>query len=119
MANIEVFNVNVDLMAIGFDDDGANEMALGLDEISRPMVGSISTPNTPTPSKSITTRNTSNPKVKTTWELLKVQLSLNQKALIPHSKTSLPWHFFVVNDGSKTNPTVFQTMCCIICNYVS
>jgi hypothetical protein len=33
--------------------------------------------------------------------------------------TSLPWHFFVVNDGSKLNPTFFQTMCCTICHYVS
>jgi hypothetical protein len=61
MACIEVLNVNVDLMATGFDDDGANEMALGLDEVSRPVVSSISTPNTPTPSRSIITPNTTNP----------------------------------------------------------
>jgi len=60
MACIEVLNVNVDLMATNFDDDGANEMALGLDEVSRLVVSSISTPNTPTPSRSIITSNTAN-----------------------------------------------------------
>jgi hypothetical protein len=51
LANIEVLNVNVDLMATSYDDDSVNEMALGSNEVSRPMVGSISTPSTPTPSK--------------------------------------------------------------------
>jgi hypothetical protein len=44
------------------------------------VVASISTPSTPTPSESIATQSTSNPEAKTAWELLKVQLSLNQKA---------------------------------------
>ncbi len=69
MIDIEVLNVNVDLMAVSFDDDGANEMALGLDEVLGLVVGSISTPNAPTPFESITTPSTSNPKVKVTWEL--------------------------------------------------
>jgi hypothetical protein len=43
-------------MVAGFDDDGVNEMALDSNEVSRLMVGSISTPSTPTPSKSITTQ---------------------------------------------------------------
>jgi hypothetical protein len=90
MASIKVLNVNVDLMAVGFDDDGINEMALGSNEVSKLMVGSISTPSTPTPCKSIATPSTSNPKIETTWELLKVQLGLNQKAWILHSKTSSP-----------------------------
>jgi hypothetical protein len=46
-------------------------------------------------------------------------IEMNQKAWIPHSKTSLPWHFFVVNDSSKLNPTFFQTMHCTICHFVS
>jgi len=37
MVDIEVLNVNVDLMATGFDDGGANEMALGSNEVSRPI----------------------------------------------------------------------------------
>jgi hypothetical protein len=119
MANIEVLNVNVDIIAVGFDDDGANEMTLGSNEVSRPVVGSISTPNAPTPSESITTLNTSNPKVKAAWELLKIQLSFNQKAWIPHSRTSLPWHFSMVNDDNKPNPTLSQTMCYIICHTIS
>jgi len=83
MASIKVLNVNVDLMAVGFDDDGINEMALGSYEVSKLVVGSISTPSTTTPS-------TSNPEIETTWELLKVQLGPNQKAWIFHSKTSSP-----------------------------
>jgi hypothetical protein len=108
MASIEVLNVNGDLMATSFDDDGANEMALGSDEVSRPMVSSISTPTAPTPSKSIITLNIANLKAKVAWGLLKVQLSLNQKAWILHSRTSFTWHFFVVKDGSKPNPTTLS-----------
>jgi hypothetical protein len=77
-------------MAISFYDDGGNEMALGSDEVSGLVVGSIFTPSPPTPFESITTPSTSNPKAKVAWELLKFQLSLNQKAWIPPSKTSLP-----------------------------
>jgi hypothetical protein len=58
VVDIEVLNVNVDLMVAGFDDEGANEMALGSNEVSRLMVGSISTPSTPTPFESIVTPNT-------------------------------------------------------------
>jgi hypothetical protein len=77
MVDIEVLNVNVDLMVVGYDDNGANEMALGSDEVSRPVAGSISTPNAPTPFESIATPSTSNLEVEATWELLKPQLSLN------------------------------------------
>jgi len=118
VVDIEVLNVNVDLMVVGFDDDGVNEMALGSNEVSGLVVGSISTPSTPTPSKSIATPSTSNLEIEVAWELLKVQLSLNKKTWIPHSRTYLPRHFFVVNDGSKPNPTFSQTMCCIICHSV-
>ncbi len=83
MVDIEVLNVNVDLIAADFDDDGANEMTLGSNEVSRLVVGSTFTPSTPTPSKSIATPNTSNLEIKATWELLKAQLSLNQKVGIP------------------------------------
>ncbi len=71
MVDIEVLNVNVDLMVHGFDDDGANEMALGLDEVLGLVVGSISTPSTPTPFESIVTPSTSNLEAKVAWELLK------------------------------------------------
>jgi hypothetical protein len=69
MIDIEVLNVNGDLMAASFDDGGANEMALGLDEVLGLVVGSIFTPNAPTPFENITTPSTSNPKVKVAWEL--------------------------------------------------
>jgi hypothetical protein len=71
MIDIEVLNVNVDLIVADFDDDGANEMTLGSNEVSGLVVGSISTPNAPTPPKSIATPNTSNLEIKVTWELLK------------------------------------------------
>jgi len=67
----------VDLMAVGFDDNGANEMALGSNEVSRLVVGSISTPSAPTPFESIATPSTSNLEVEAAWESLKAQLSLN------------------------------------------
>ncbi len=70
-------NVNVDLMVVGFDDNGANEMALGSNEVSGLVVGSISTPSAPTPFESIATPSTSNLEVEAAWELLKAQLSLN------------------------------------------
>jgi hypothetical protein len=59
MVNIEVMNV-MDLMATGFDNDGVNEMALGSNEVSRLVAGSIFRPSTLTPSKSIATPSTSN-----------------------------------------------------------
>jgi hypothetical protein len=65
---LEVLNVSVDLLVVGFDDDGTNEMA---NEVLGLVVGSISTPSTPTPFENITSPSTSNPKAKTTWELLK------------------------------------------------
>jgi hypothetical protein len=46
-------------------------MTLGSNEVSGLVVGSISTPNAPTPPKSIATPNTSNLEIKVTWELLK------------------------------------------------
>jgi len=71
MANSQILNVNVDPMATGFDDDGANAMALGSNEISRPVVGLISTPSAPTPSEGIATPSTSNLEAKVALELLK------------------------------------------------
>jgi hypothetical protein len=65
MVDIEVMNV-MDLMAASFDDDGVNEMALGSNEVSRLVVGSISTPSALTPSKYITTPSTSNLELKAT-----------------------------------------------------
>jgi len=46
-------------------------MALGSNEVSRLVVGSISRPSAPTPSKSIATPSTSNLEAEATWELLK------------------------------------------------
>jgi hypothetical protein len=49
---------------------------------------------------------------------LKVQLTLNQQAWVLHHRLSLPWHFFVVNDGKKPNPLTIQTMHFLVCHYV-
>jgi hypothetical protein len=54
MVDIEV--LNVDIIVVGFDDVGANEMVLGLDEVLGLVIGLISTPSAPTPSKSIATQ---------------------------------------------------------------
>jgi hypothetical protein len=66
MVDIEVLNVNVDLMATSFNDDGANEMALGSNEDLGLRVGSISTPSAPNPFESIATPSTSNLEAETT-----------------------------------------------------
>jgi len=66
MVDIEVLNVNVDLMAASFNDDGANEMALGSNEVLGLRVGSISTPSAPNPNVSIATPSTSNLEAKIT-----------------------------------------------------
>ncbi len=94
-------------------------MALGSNEVSGLVVGSISTPSAPTPFESIATPSTSNLEAEVAWELLKAQFSMNKKVGILHSRTFLPWHFFVVNDDNKCNPTFFQTMHCTICHYIS
>jgi hypothetical protein len=50
---------------------------------------------------------------------LKASLNMNKKVGILHNRTFLPWHFFVVNDDNKCNPTFFQTMHCTIFHYIS
>lgn len=69
--NIKAFYVDEDFMQV-FDNDGVDEMVIGLVEVSRLlMVASISMPNTPTLSKSIVLfKTTSNPKVNIEWKLL-------------------------------------------------
>jgi hypothetical protein len=57
-------------------------------------------------------------KAKIAWEVLKVQLTLNQQAWVPHHKLFLLWHCFVVNDGKKPNPSTNQTMRCLVCHFV-
>jgi hypothetical protein len=69
MARIEVLNVNVDLMVVVFAVDGANEMALGSNEVLGLVVGLIFTPSSPTPFESITTPSTSNLEVEAALEL--------------------------------------------------
>jgi len=62
--NIEAFYIDESFMQV-FDNDGVDDMVIGLVEVSRLLVVvSISMPNTPTLSKSIVPfKTTSNPKV--------------------------------------------------------
>jgi len=62
--NIEAFYIDEDFMQV-FDNDGIDDMVIGLVEVSRLLVVvSISMPTTPTLSKSIVPfKTTSNPKV--------------------------------------------------------
>jgi len=57
-----------------------------LAEVLGPMVGSISTLNglTPNAFENIKTFNNLDVKTKTTWEVLKAQLTLNQQAWVRH-----------------------------------
>jgi hypothetical protein len=68
--NIESFYVDEDFMQV-FDNDGIDDMVIGLVEVSRLLVvASISMPNTPTLSKNVVPfKTTSNPKVNIGWEL--------------------------------------------------
>jgi hypothetical protein len=56
-----------------------------------------------------------NEETKIAWEVLKVQLILNQKAWVLHHELLLPWHSFVMNDGSKLDFIMVQIMRCVIC----
>jgi len=57
--------------------------------------------------------------IEVAWELLKIQLTLQQKAWVPHSRFSPPWHFFIVNDDNKLDLIRLQTMWCVICHSIS
>jgi hypothetical protein len=78
----KTFSVNVH-MHEGFDCDGVHLESRNLIKDSRSIVCSISTPIEPFASKNITTPSDLNEEIKITWEVLKVQLILNQKAWVP------------------------------------
>jgi hypothetical protein len=71
------------------------------------LVGSILTPSGPSTSESIATLNDLDEETKIAWEVPKAQFILNKKTWVPHHMLFLPWHFFVVNDGSKLNDLPF------------
>jgi hypothetical protein len=85
----ETSNLNVH-MHEGFDCDGVRLEFGNLTKDFRSIVGSISTPIEPFASKTIVTPNDLNEEIEITWEVLKVQLNLNQKAWVPHHRLSLP-----------------------------
>jgi hypothetical protein len=68
----------------GFNCHGVHLESGNLTKDSRSIVGSISTPIEPFASKYITTPSDLNEEIEITWEVLKVQLILNQKAWVPH-----------------------------------
>jgi hypothetical protein len=74
-----------------------------LAEVLGLMVGSISTLNglTPNAFESIKTFNNLDVETKTTWEVLKAQLTLNQQAWVHHHMLFFLGHFLMVNDANK------------------
>jgi hypothetical protein len=76
------------------------------------VVASVSTPSAPfgSDSENIATLTILDLKAEVAWELLKIQLTLQQKAWVLHSRFFLPWHFFTINDSNKPNPIRPQTM---------
>jgi hypothetical protein len=123
MAQIETFNLNENLM-LDYDGNvhGPDDLELGsFEDIRSLVIVSISTPYAPnsSDSESIATPNILDLELEAPWELLKIQLTLQQKAWVPHNRFSLPLHFFTINDGSKSDPIRPQTMQCVICHYVS
>ncbi len=97
-----------------FDYDDVHLELGNIAKDSRPLVGSISTPSGPYDSKSIVTLCDFDEEGKIAWEVWQTQPTLSQKAWFLHHKLSFPWHFFDVNDGSKLDLVMLQTMCYVI-----
>jgi hypothetical protein len=92
------FSLNVHVHE-GFDCNDTQLELGNLVENSRLVVGSISTPSGPF----------------CIWKHCNTQwLGWRSRNCI----LCLPWHFFVVNDGSKLDPILLQTMHCVICLFV-
>lgn len=60
-----------------YNYDGVDGLATRVGHDSRPIVGSISMPNTPLIKKIIVTPNNVHLKTYVAWEVLKIQLTLN------------------------------------------
>ncbi len=83
MVDIEVLYMGMDLNQ-NFDYDVGDDLVLGLPDELGPMVGLISMPTVPTPSKSFATlSNLDLDAIDVARELFKVQLIHNQKNLDP------------------------------------
>jgi hypothetical protein len=101
---------------------GPNDLELGSFENIGPLVIiSVSTPNAPFSCgfESIATLTILDLEIKVAWELLKIQLTLQQKAWVPHNRFSPPYHFFIINDDRKLDLIRPQTMWCVICHSIS
>ncbi len=103
-------------------DDNVADLEMGnLVKVLGQVIGQISTPlGSPTPDvlESVEAQNNLDVEAKIAWEVLKTQLTLHQQVWVPYDMLSLPWHFFVVNDGKKPNPLIPQTMHCLVCHFV-
>jgi hypothetical protein len=85
----KTFGLNV-YVHEGFDCDDVHLESRNLVKDYGPLVGSTSMPNGPFASESIAMPSGLNEEAKIAWEVLKVQLILNQKAGVFHHKLSLP-----------------------------
>jgi hypothetical protein len=82
---IETFGLNVH-MHEGFDCDDVHLESKNLVEVSRQVVGLISTTSGPSAFESITTPSDLYEEVEIAWEDLKVQFIMNNKAWVFHHK---------------------------------
>jgi hypothetical protein len=94
MAQIETFNLNENLM-LDYDGNvfGLDDLELGSFKNIKPLVViSISTSNVPFSFgfENIATLTILDLEVKVAWELLKIQLTLQQKAWVPRNRFSPP-----------------------------
>jgi len=94
MAQIETFNLNENLM-LDYNGNvfGPDDLELGSFEDTWPLVvTSVSTPNAPSSYgfESIATPTILDLEAKVAWELLKIQLTLQQKAWVRHIRFSPP-----------------------------
>jgi hypothetical protein len=119
MVDIEVLHMGM-IFNQNFDYEGGDDLALGLPNDLSLMANSISTPTTPTPSKSFATpSNLDLDATNATWELLKVQLIHNQKIWIFHHMFFLPCHCFVINDDNGPHLVLVLTMQFLMCHSIS
>jgi hypothetical protein len=86
---IETFGLNVH-MHEGFDCDDAHLESKNLAEDFRQVVGLISTTSGSSTFENITTLSDLYEEIKIAWEVLKIQLIMNEKAWVPPHKLFFP-----------------------------
>jgi hypothetical protein len=102
-----------------YDYDGHNDLDMGSFANIRLVVGSISTPNAPSSSKSIATQSILDLEIEiacmgTTQDSIDLELEGMGFSLLFFSPLAL-FHLFTINDGNKVNHV--QSSSHVVCHY--